>query len=106
MDTATLAVAVIGVILTIVGMGVMILIAIARSSRTLRDELGARIDAQGKRIDNLGAETNRRFDTLGAETNRRFDEVKRDNADLRERMAMLEGSLNGFLAGRRDRDAA
>ena len=64
------------------------------------------ISALGKRIDSLGAETNKRFDSLGAETNRRFDEIKRDNADLRERMAMFEGSLNGFLAGRRDRDAA
>ena len=27
-------------------------------------------------------------------------------ADLRERMAKLEGALEGFLAGRRDRDAA
>ena len=60
------------------------------------------INALGKRID----ETNRRFDSLSAETNRRFDEVKRDNADLRERMAGLEGALKGFLAGRRERDAA
>ena len=29
-----------------------------------------------------------------------------DVAELRERMAKLEGALEGFLAGRRDRDAA
>ena len=30
----------------------------------------------------------------------------REMAGLRERMARLEGSLDGFLAGRRDRYAA
>lgn len=77
--------------MTVIGLGVTIPIAIERSSRAL----GVRID-----------ETNRRIDNLGAETNQRFDELRRDNADLRERMARLEGSLDGFLAGRRDRDAA
>ena len=48
------------------------------------------------------AETNRRFD----EMNQRFDQVNRELADNRERMAKLEGSLEGFLAGRRDRNAA
>lgn len=38
--------------------------------------------------------------------NKRLDTVLRDIADLRERMAKMEGSLDGFLAGRRDRDAA
>ena len=38
--------------------------------------------------------------------NQRFDGVLREVAELRERMARLEGSLEGFLAGRRDRDAA
>ncbi len=47
-------------------------------------------------------ELNKRFDGV----NKRFDEVKRELADLRERMAKLEGSLEGFLAGRRDRDVA
>ena len=36
----------------------------------------------------------------------RFDENGRQIGDLRERMAKLEGALEGFLAGRRDRDAA
>ena len=38
--------------------------------------------------------------------NQRFDQVNRELADNRDRMAKLEGSLEGFLAGRRDRDAA
>ena len=37
--------------------------------------------------------------------NPRFD-VKRELSELRERMAKLECALEGFLAGRRDRDAA
>ena len=37
---------------------------------------------------------------------RRFDQVSRELADNRERMAKLEGALEGFLAGRRDRNAA
>ena len=48
---------------------------------------------------------NKRFDDMNKETNGRFDAVMREMADLRERMARLEGSLDGFLAGRRDRDA-
>ena len=38
--------------------------------------------------------------------NERFDEMGRGMSGLRERMARLEGSLDGFLAGRRDRAAA
>ena len=45
---------------------------------------------------------NERLDAVNA----RFDTVLREIADLRERMAKMEGSLDGFLAGRRDRDAA
>lgn len=38
--------------------------------------------------------------------NKRLDLVSKEIGDLRERMARLEGALEGFLAGRRDRDAA
>ena len=44
----------------------------------------------------------KRFDDV----HKRFDQVQRGLADLRERMARLEGALDGFLAGRRDRDVA
>ena len=36
----------------------------------------------------------------------RIDALAKDVAELRERMAKLEGALEGFLAGRRDRDAS
>ena len=57
----------------------------------LRSELISRTDKLEKRFDGI---------------EKRFDGVTRDIADLRERMARLEGALEGFLAGRRDRDAA
>ena len=51
------------------------------------------------RMDRQAEETNRRFDGV----NKRLDNMGREFADLRERMARLEGSLEGFVAGRRDR---
>ncbi len=57
----------------------------------LRSELISRTDKLEKRFDGI---------------EKRLDGVNRDIADLRERMARLEGALEGFLAGRRDRDAA
>lgn len=51
-------------------------------------------------------ELNGRIDTLTKDVNQRFDDVKRELSELRERMAKLEGAIEGFLAGRRDRDAA
>ena len=43
---------------------------------------------------------------LRREMNSRFDEYGRQIGDLRERMAKLQGALEGFIAGLRDRDAA
>ena len=37
--------------------------------------------------------------------NKRLDLVTKEIGDLRERMARLEGALEGFFAGRRDREA-
>ena len=44
--------------------------------------------------------------SLTSEMHQRFDRVHQELTENRERMAKLEGSLDGFLAGRRDRDAA
>ena len=63
---------------TVVEMGVTILIAMGASFQKLRD----RIDAQGK-------ETNERIDAQGKETSEQM-------AQLRERMAKLEGLLEGL----------
>ena len=59
--------------------------------RELRREMNSRFN-----------DVNGRFDDM----NNRIDENGRQIGDLRERMAKLEGALEGFLAGRRDRDAA
>ena len=87
----------------------------------------ARLNEQNKRIDNLNDNMNRRFenvdrrfenvdrrfDTMNGEMNRRFDAMNQrfDETtlligELRDRTGKLEGTLEGFLAGRRDRDAA
>ena len=55
-----------------------------------------------KRIDELKIEMKSQF----AAMNQRVDQVNRELAGNRERMAKLEGSLDGFLAGRRDLNAA
>lgn len=70
------------------------------------DETNNRIDGTNNRIESLKAETSRRFEALTNEMHQRFDQVNRELGENRERMARLEGSLEGFLAGRRDRDAA
>ena len=87
----------------------------------------SRLNDQNKRIDDMNTEMNRRFDnvsarfdTMNGEMNRRFDEVNTrfdtmnqrfDETtlligELRDRTGRLEGTLEGFLAGRRDRDVA
>jgi predicted nuclease with TOPRIM domain len=78
---------------------------LCRDLRDQRRELNERLDKTDKRFDDV----NKRFDDVDKrfdDVNKRFDEVNRELAELRERMAKLEGSLEGFLAGRRDRDAA
>ena len=66
------------------------------------DDLKSSLSETNSRID----ETNRRIDGLASEMHQRFDRVHQELGENRERMAKLEGSLDGFLAGRRDRDAA
>ena len=57
----------------------------------------------------LRREMNSRFNDVNGrldDVNNRIDQNGRQIGDLRERMAKLEGALNGFIAGRRDQDAA
>ena len=85
---------------------VVALIAWLRSELISRtDKLDKRFDGMDKRFDGI----DKRFDGVDKRfggVDKRFDGVIREIADLRERMARLEGALEGFLAGRRDRDAA
>ena len=68
----------------------------------LRSELIGRTDKRFESIEKRLDGIDKRFDSV----EKRFDGMAREFADLRERMARLEGALEGFLAGRRDRDAA
>ena len=92
-----------------------------RDQRDLRLELNERFKEVNKRVSDevkqvraeLGedikqvkAELGEDIKTLTNEMHQRFDQVNRELGENRERMAKLEGSLEGFLAGRRDRDAA
>ena len=77
-----------------------------RGMRRLNDRFDASAKDINARIDASNDSTNHRIDRLNETVNQRFDGVLREVADLRERMAKMEGSLEGFLAGRRDRDAA
>ena len=63
--------------------------------------LVGRMDRQTERTDGRFDDVNKRFDDV----NKRFDDVIREFADVRERMARLEGTVEGFVAGRA-RDAA
>ena len=83
----------------------------------MNKEMNRRFDDVNKRFDDTNRDVNKRFDDTNRDMNKRFDDTNRDMnthfdglqqqvGELRERMAKLEGSLDGFLAGRRDRDAA
>ena len=69
-----------------------------RDIREQRRELNGRVDT-------LAKELNDRIESFAADVSKRFDDGKRELAELRERMAKLEGSLEGCLTGRRDRDS-
>ena len=105
-ETTAIVVSIVGTGIGIIGvMGLMLRILTTNISkqfetnaaqmREMKADLTARID-----------DTNRRFESLTSEMHQRFDRVHHALAENRERMAKLEGSLDGFLAGRRDRDAA
>ncbi len=88
------------IVASTVGTGIGIIAIVGLMLRMLT----TRIDGMTSRIDNLTTEANRRFETLTNDMHKRFDQVNRELAENRERMAKLEGALEGFLAGRRDRD--
>ena len=68
----------------------------------MNTEMNRRFDHVNTRFDAMNSEMNRRFDTM----NQRFDETTLLIGELRDRTGRLEGTLEGFLAGRRDRDVA
>ena len=103
---------------TVVGAAIAILVAIATAFRSLRSEMrlfrghmDERIDAQGRelreRIDAQGRELRERIDAQGEDLRARIDaqgeridaqgkETGEQIGQLRERMARLEGLLEGL----------
>ncbi len=80
---------------TVIGTGVVILIAIATSHRHLRAEMN-------EKLDGLRAETNEKMDGLHG----RMDRLLAEFGGLRERMAKLEGLLEGLREAITERKAA
>ena len=91
------------------------------TAKGLNERLDAVANGFNERLDAVAKDVNERLDAVANGFNerldasirdihdrldKRFDAVLREIGDLRERMAKMEGSLEGFLAGRRDRDAA
>ena len=91
---------------TVIGTGVVILIAIATSHRHLRAEMNEKIGGlraeMNEKIDGLRAEMNEKMNGLHA----RMDQVQADIGALRERMAKLEGLLEGLREAITGRKAA
>ncbi len=94
-----------------IGLAVLILRSVARLDRRIdrmEDKLGKRIDGVedrlGKRIDGVEDSHGRRIDGVGDTLGKRVDGVEKGQAELRERMAKLEGLLEGLreaISGRR-----
>ena len=80
------------------------------TAKGFNDRLDATAKGLNERLDAAARGFNERLDAANRDIHeridKRFDAVLREIAELRERMAKMEGSLEGFLAGRRDRDAA
>ena len=84
---------------TVIGTGVVVLIAIATSHRHLRDEIRGEMKALR---DELRAEMNEKVNGLHA----RMDQIQAEFGVLRERMAKLEGLLEGLREAITGRKAA
>ena len=87
---------------TVIGTGVVILIAIATSHRHLRAEMNEKIDGLHAEMNNLRGEMNKKMDGLHA----RMDRTHVEFGGLRERMAKLEGLLEGLREAITGRKAA
>ncbi len=79
-----------------VGAAIAILVAIGASFRSLRDELRAQGRELHARIDYQGEDLRGRLDAQGEDLRKRLDAQGEQMGQLRERMAHLEGLLEGL----------
>ena len=77
---------------TVVGAAVAILVAIGASFRSLRDEMRAQVKDLRAQGDGL----RQRIDALGDDLRQRIDAQSEQMGLIRERMAHLEGLLDGL----------
>ena len=75
----------------------------------MNNDMNRRFDNVNTRFDAMNSEMNRRFDDVNKRfdtMNQRFDETTLLIGELRDRTGRLEGTVEGFLAGLRNRDVA
>ena len=92
-------------IATAAGLAVLIIALFA----WLRADMGRMETRLNARIDGVETGVNARVDGAKTELSARIERVEQGNMDLRERMARIEGMLDGLrdsIAGRDRRDAA
>ena len=81
---------------TVVGAAIAILVAIGTSFRSLRDEMRTQIKDLRQRVDAQGDDLRQRVDAQGDDLRQRIDAQSEQMGQLRERMAHLEGLLEGL----------
>lgn len=89
---------------TVIGTGVAILIAIATAFRALRREILEQRIELGKRIDAQSVELSKRIDAQSVGISTLNEKMQRLEVELRERMAKVEGLLEGLreaISGKR-----
>ena len=94
---------------SIIGTGIVILVAIAASNRSLRRETSERIEAVQRELGGLRQELggvrqelSQRIDAVRRELGERMDALSEQLGDVRERLGRVEGLLEGLgWAGRK-----
>ena len=87
---------------SIIGTGIVILIAIAASNRSLRRETSERIEAVQRELGGVRQELSQRIDAVRRELGERMDALSEQLGDVRERLGRVEGLLEGLgWAGRK-----
>ena len=79
----------------VMSMGVVILIAIATSNRSLRREMNERFNGLSERVDRLSERVDQLSERMD-QLSERIDRLSEQLGDVRERLGRVEGLLEGF----------